>query len=170
MKAARAILGALLFFAAPVKADEPARSPTPPTVVEHGEASYYSDKFQGKPTASGVPHDQNALTAASKDLPLGSTATVTNLENGKTVEVEITDRGPFAPGRVVDLSKRAARSIGIDKTQGTAPVRVEASAEDQPTAELQDKVADLSAKHAVRAGRAKAGPAKARKPKVVARR
>ena len=140
-----------MLCAFPAAAGDAPRGGTPPKVVEHGEASYYSDKFQGKPTASGELHDQNALTAASKDLPLGATATVTNLENGKTVEVEITDRGPFAPGRVIDLSKRAAGSIGIGKKEGTAPVRVEASAGEQPTPELGGKVAALSVKRAARA-------------------
>lgn len=140
-----AILGAFLLCAAPAAADEASRGQT---VIQQGEASVYSDKFQGKPTASGEPHDQNAFTAASRSLPLGSTATVTNLENGMSVEVEITDRGPFTRGRVIDLSKRAALSLGISGRRGTAPVRVEASAHDQPTQELQDQVAALSAKRA----------------------
>lgn len=151
MKPSLAILGAALLCAFPAMADDAAREAALPKVVEHGEASYYSDRFQGKPTANGGLHDQNALTAASRDLPLGATATVTNLENGKTVDVEITDRGPYAPGRVIDLSRRAASSIGIGRKQGTARVRVEASAGDQPTQELQDQIAALSAKRAARA-------------------
>ena len=142
------IFSTLMLCASTVQAQEKA-----PPVVEHGGASYYADKFQGRTTASGEPHDQNALTAASKDLPLGSTATVTNLKNGKTVDVEITDRGPYAPGRVIDLSKRAATSIGIGAKQGVAPVRVEANAANQPTAELKEKVAKV--------GEAKADQAKA---------
>lgn len=141
MTRALTILGALLFCAASAAADDL-------RVVQQGEASVYSDKFQGKPTASGEPHDQNALTAASRSLPLGATATVTNLENGLSVEVEITDRGPFTRGRVIDLSRRAAASLGISGGSGTAPVRVEASADDQPTQELQDRVAALSARRA----------------------
>lgn len=174
MRTTRAILGVFLVFAVPVKADDAARDAPPPMVVQHGEASYYSDKFQGRPTASGEPHDQNALTAASKDLPLGSTARVTNLENGKTVDVEITDRGRLGPRRVIDLSKRAAASIGIGKAEGTAPVRVEASAGNQPTPELQDKVATLSAnlkaKQRVRAKAAQAKSAKSAQPKTAADR
>ena len=86
------------------------------------------------------------MTAASRDLPLGSNAKVTNLKNGKSVNVEITDRGPYAKGRVIDLSKRAANSIGIDKQQGVAPVRVEASANAQPTAELKQQVVAVGVK------------------------
>lgn len=141
-----AILGAFLLCAAPAAADD-APAARAETVIQQGVASVYSDKFQGRPTASGELHDQNAFTAASRSLPLGATATVTNLKNGKTVEVEILDRGPYARGRVIDLSKRAAASLGID---GTAPVRIEASAGDQPTQELQDKVAALSVKRAPR--------------------
>ncbi len=129
MTRALTVFGAALLFAFPVHAFDAARAPA---IVEQGRASYYSDKFQGKPTASGELHDQNALTAASRVLPLGSTATVTNLDNGKSVDVEITDRGPYAKGHVIDLSKRAAVSIGIGRKQGTAPVRVEAVAAAQP--------------------------------------
>ena len=137
-----AALGAAFFCAVSAQADDPA----PAAVVEHGGASYYSDKFQGRPTASGEPHDQNALTAASRDLPLGATAIVTNLENGKSVEVEIIDRGPYTRGRVIDLSKRAANTIGIGRAQGIAQVRVEASASAQSTPELNEQVAAVGAR------------------------
>jgi rare lipoprotein A len=92
--------------------------------VESGEASWYGDEFHGKPTARGEPFDQNALTAAHPDLPLGAEAEVTNLANGRSVEVEITDRGPFVRGRVIDLSKGAAEELGMVE-DGTAPVRIE---------------------------------------------
>lgn len=141
-----AILGTLLICAGPAAAGDGAAAASTPTVIQHGEASVYSDKFQGRPTASGELHDQNGFTAASRNLPLGATATVTNLENGRSVDVEITDRGPYTRGRVIDLSKRAALTLGIDG--GTAPVRVEANAHDQPTQDLQDQVAALSAKRA----------------------
>lgn len=142
-----AILGAILFCIAPAAAGDDMSA----SVVEHGEVSVYADRFQGKPTASGELHDQNAFTAASRHLPLGAVATVTNLENGLTVEVEITDRGPHTRGRVIDLSKRAAASLGFGSHQGTALVRVEASASDQPTQELQDQVTALSAQRGARA-------------------
>jgi rare lipoprotein A len=96
--------------------------------VERGEASWYGDEFHGRPTARGEPFDQNALTAAHPDLPLGTGAEVTNLANGRSVEVEINDRGPFVKNRVIDLSKGAAEELGMVE-DGTAPVRVEASPE-----------------------------------------
>ena len=141
-----AMIGITLPLAAPVRAGNDVAASGPPAVVEHGGASYYNDRFQGRPTASGELHDQNAFTAASRDLPLGATATVTNLENGKSVEVEIIDRGPYRRGLVIDLSKRAANSIGIDGAQGVAQVRVEASASTQPTPELNEQVAAIGAK------------------------
>lgn len=75
-------------------------------------------------TASGDSFDQTKLIAAHKTFPLGSRARVTNLKNGKTVEVEITDRGPFVEGRIIDLSKAAAEKWGLTGS-GTAPVQVE---------------------------------------------
>lgn len=96
-------------------------------VVEQvGEASYYGKGFHGKKTASGEKFDQGDLTAAHPTLPMGSKAKVTNTETGESVEVEINDRGPYAKGRDIDLSKAAAQGIGIDKKQGEAPVKIEA--------------------------------------------
>jgi len=94
--------------------------------IEKGTASWYGPGFHGKKTASGEKFNQNDLTAAHKKLPLGSEATVTNLENGKSVEVEINDRGPYVEGRKIDLSKAAAQKIGVD---GTAKVKIEATAD-----------------------------------------
>jgi rare lipoprotein A (peptidoglycan hydrolase) len=97
-------------------------------VVEQvGEASYYGKGFHGKKTAGGKKFNQGDRTAAHPTLPLGSEAKVTNLETGKSVEVEINDRGPYAKGRDIDLSKAAAKEIGIDKKNGEAPVKIEAS-------------------------------------------
>ena len=96
--------------------------------IENGIASWYGPGFHGKKTASGERYDQNDLTAAHKKLPLGSEATVTNVETGKSVEVEINDRGPYVPGRKIDLSKEAARRIGVIG-DGTAKVRIEATSE-----------------------------------------
>lgn len=95
--------------------------------IETGIASWYGPSFHGKKTASGETYDQNELTAAHKKLPLGSQATVTNLETGKSVNVEINDRGPYVPGRKIDLSKEAARQLGILQ-DGTSKVRIEATA------------------------------------------
>ena len=89
-----------------------------------GQASWYGPKFHGKTTASGETYDQNGLTAAHVSLPLGSKVKVTNLSNGKSVEVEITDRGPFAKNRIIDLSHAAAKALDM-KDSGTTKVRLE---------------------------------------------
>lgn len=80
-----------------------------------GEASYYADKFHGKKTASGEVFNQYKLTCAHKTLPFGTKLEVTNLKNNKTVTVVVNDRGPFVSGRVVDLSKAAAKKIDMIK-------------------------------------------------------
>lgn len=78
-----------------------------------GIASWYGPGFQGKKTASGQRFNQHGLTAAHKTLPLGSRARVTNLSNGRSVIVTINDRGPYAHGRIIDLSKGAKNAIGM---------------------------------------------------------
>src|SRR5512132_3418122 len=98
--------------------------------VQHGIASWYGPGFHGRKTASGERFNQHELTAAHKRLPLGTKATVTNLKNGKQVEVEINDRGPYARGRILDLSKAAAERLDMDS--GTTPVRVEVTKEQWP--------------------------------------
>jgi rare lipoprotein A len=110
-----------------------------PLVEQHGIASYYADRFHGQKTANGEIFRQDRLTAASRDLPLGTMVTVTNEENGKSVNVKVNDRGPYVGGRVIDLSKTAAARIGI-KEQGIAPVKVEARPSSQPTPELRQVV------------------------------
>ncbi len=90
-----------------------------------GEASWYGRKFQGYMTSSMEPYDVYKFTAASKVLPLPSYARVTNLDNGKSVIVRVNDRGPFVPGRIIDLSYAAAVRIGI-WPKGTGRVEVEA--------------------------------------------
>ena len=89
-----------------------------------GNASIYSDSLQGKPMADGKSYDPAAPVAASKTLPLGTVAEVTNLENGKSTKVRVEDRGPMVKGRVVDLAPAAARRIGLTKKQGIARVAV----------------------------------------------
>ncbi|MFN8542611.1 MAG: septal ring lytic transglycosylase RlpA family protein [Candidatus Binatia bacterium] len=98
----------------------------PPVVggVQTGTASWYGPGFHGKRTANGEVFDQYELTAAHPSLPLGTRAVVTNLDNGRSVEVRINDRGPFVGGRVIDLSYAAARVIGM-VGPGTGPVRIE---------------------------------------------
>lgn len=115
---------------APVMAtDEAAQAQRAPAVfVQHGIASWYGPGFHGRKTASGERFNQNELTAAHKKLPLGTKATVTNLKNGKTIVVEINDRGPYARGRILDLSKAAADQLGM-KNAGTTPVRLQVDEE-----------------------------------------
>lgn len=110
-----------------------------PVIVHEGEASFYGGYFHGRKTASGVPFDENKLTAASRELPLGTKATVTHQETGKSVEVIVNDRGPYVDGRVIDLSKKAARDLGIIDA-GIAPVRVEAKPSDQPSDKAKEKI------------------------------
>ena len=96
-----------------------------PVVEQVGEASFYGPGFHGKKTASGEKFDQNDLTAAHPTLPLGTNATVTNLDTGDSVEVKINDRGPYVKGRDIDLSEGAAKELGMTK-DGVAPVKIEA--------------------------------------------
>jgi rare lipoprotein A len=110
-----------------------------PVLRQLGLASYYADKYQGKPKANGQPYDAEALTAASRDLPLGTHATVTNQANGKSVDVTIDDRGPTIEGRIIDLSKQAAERLDMTR-DGVTPVRIEARPSQQPTRDLTDKV------------------------------
>lgn len=90
---------------------------------QRGVASWYGEKFHGKKTSSGERYNMNAVSAAHKTLPLGTYVRVRNLQNSKTLDVIINDRGPFVAGRVIDLSKAAAKEIGV-YSPGTAPVEV----------------------------------------------
>jgi rare lipoprotein A len=89
-----------------------------------GKASFYARKFAGRKMADGTPMNPKGDNAASKSLPLGTTAKVTNLETGQSAVVTIQDRGPYVPGRIVDLSPATAEQIGITRQQGVAPVEV----------------------------------------------
>ncbi len=93
------------------------------TYDETGIASWYGEDFHGKYTANGEIFDLNALTAAHRTLPMPSIVQVTNLENGRTMELRVNDRGPYARGRIIDVSRRAAQLLGFE-AQGTAKVRV----------------------------------------------
>lgn len=96
----------------------------PPTFAETGIASWYGP-YRGRKAADGSTYDGMGMTAAHKTLPLGSTARVTNLTTGQQILVRITDRGPFAPGRVIDLSINAAKAVGLYR-MGIGKVKVEA--------------------------------------------
>ena len=97
-----------------------------------GKASFYAKKFAGRTMANGAPMDPGGDNAASKTLPLGTTAKVTNLETGKSAVVTIQDRGPYVPGRIVDLSPATARQIGVTQRKGVALVVVAPIAVPQP--------------------------------------
>ena len=89
-----------------------------------GKASFYADRFAGRKMANGKPMDPNDSNAASRTLPLGTKARVTNLDTGRSAVVTIEDRGPYVDGRIVDLSPATAQQIGLQKKQGVAPVEV----------------------------------------------
>ncbi len=88
-------------------------------------ASYYADKFHGRKTASGKKYNKNQYTAAHKKLPFGTIVKVTNEVNGKSIIVEVNDRGPFVRSREIDLSKRAFMEIASSKSSGVVRVTIE---------------------------------------------
>lgn len=92
--------------------------------VESGIASWYGGDFHDRKTANGERYDMNALTAAHRTLPMPSAVRVTNLENGRSIILRVNDRGPFARGRIIDVSQRASKLLGF-QDKGTAKVRVE---------------------------------------------
>ncbi len=92
--------------------------------VEKGKASYYADKLHGRPTSSGEPYDKKALTAAHRTHEFGTMLKITNLKNGKVVQVRVNDRGPHTKDRVIDISKAAAIAIDLIR-DGIAVVTVE---------------------------------------------
>jgi rare lipoprotein A len=98
-----------------------------PIYVETGLASWYGPPYNHRKGANGEIYDQNAMTAAHRTLPMGSTVRVTNVATNQSVLVRVTDRGPFVPGRVLDLSMAAAKAIGVWRP-GVAQVKIEAFA------------------------------------------
>lgn len=99
-----------------------------------GKASFYAGKFSGRKMADGTRMDPRDDNAASKTLPLGTTAKVTNLETGQSAVVTIRDRGPYVQGRIVDLSPATAEKVGIDRHEGVSKVAVTPIAIPQPGA------------------------------------
>ena len=97
--------------------------------AETGIASWYGPDFHGKYTANGETYDMNDLTAAHRTLPMPSLVRVTNLDNGRSIVIRVNDRGPFARGRIIDVSRRSAQLLGFDNV-GTAKVRVEILADE----------------------------------------
>ena len=108
----------------------PSEAPTPKPAPDRsgmkrvGKASFYADRFGGRKMADGKIFRLHDSNAASRTLPLGTTAKVTNLETGKSAVVTIQDRGPYVDGRIVDLSPATARSIGLSQRKGVAKVEV----------------------------------------------
>ena len=92
--------------------------------AQSGKASYYHDRFNGRRTASGVPYNKRELSAAHRTLPLGTRVRVTDAHTGRSVVVRINDRGPYARGRVIDLSRAAASQIGL-LAKGVGKVQLE---------------------------------------------
>jgi rare lipoprotein A len=132
-------LGAFLTLHKPAaKADPPLINATRPAVTagsatpqpdfsgatRFGKASFYANFFGGRKMANGARMDLNGSNAASRTLPLGTTAKVTNLETGRSAVVIIEDRGPYVDGRIVDLSPATARKIGITRRKGVSEVAV----------------------------------------------
>lgn len=115
-----ALLSAPALTQAPIVSDVAFAGPK----AGSGNASYYGKRFHGRRTANGERFNMNAMTAAHKSLPFGTKVRVTNRRNGKSVVVRINDRGPYAHGRVIDLSRAAASRIGMIHS-GTAPVQID---------------------------------------------
>lgn len=107
---------------------------------EYGLASYYSDDFQGRKTASGEKYQKDKLTAAHKSLPFGTVIKITRLDNNKSVRVRVNDRGPYIKGRIVDVSRKAAESLGLIR-DGKAKVKVEVVGKGKVQAKTDAQVA-----------------------------
>lgn len=91
--------------------------------TQSGQGSYYADKFNGRPTASGAPYRPGQMTAAHNTLPFGTRIKVTNVKNGRSVKVTVNDRGPHVKGRIVDVSRKAARKLDLVDA-GVVPVQL----------------------------------------------
>ena len=151
----------LLAIATACATRTPPSQPVPPAEakpgwIEEGVASWYGgdDGFEGKPTSSGEIYDSSKLTAAHRRLPLGTVVDVTSVDTGRTVRVRINDRGPFVKGRVLDLSRAAAREIGI-YAAGTGVVRIAVAAPAPPAvieAQTETEAASTTGQWAVQVG------------------
>jgi rare lipoprotein A len=119
------VVAAALFAAACERAPSSSAAKRDPfRTAQDGEASFYGNEFAGQKTASGEKLKLDDMTAASRTLPLGTRAQVINKETGQSAKVRINDRGPYAEGRVIDLTPKAAKDIGIEPDEGVAPVTV----------------------------------------------
>jgi rare lipoprotein A len=157
-RAPRLEFAACLFLAAAAAATLADEPPRPVAVAPHedktdklpadlsgdkrvGKASIYAKRFDGKKMADGAPMQTESNNAASRTLPIGTTANVTNVVTGASAVIKIEDRGPYAKGRIVDLSPSTARKIGIDPKQGVAKVSIEPIAVPLPNGEVKPGVA-----------------------------
>ena len=104
-------------------ASTPMEDKNPNIKTKTGLATYYSSRFEGRKTTSGKKYRAHKLTAAHRSLPFGTIVTVKNLKNGKTVDVEVNDRGPFTKRYIIDVSAQAAKELGIWK-KGDARVEI----------------------------------------------
>jgi rare lipoprotein A len=109
--------------------------PAPPGTTEEGLASWYGPPYHGRQAADGEIYDMEKLTAAHRTMPFNTWVHVTNLSNGRTVDVRITDRGPFVDGRIIDLSKAAARQIEL-LGPGVGPVRLQVISAPHPDTDV----------------------------------
>jgi rare lipoprotein A len=107
-----------------------------PGWTQVGRASWYGDQFHGRATASGETFDMHSMTAAHRTLPLGTWIDVTNLDNGRHAELRVNDRGPFVRGRILDVSRAAARKLGF-LVDGTAKVKIVVTAPPTACREIQ---------------------------------
>ncbi|MBM3572124.1 MAG: septal ring lytic transglycosylase RlpA family protein, partial [Alphaproteobacteria bacterium] len=111
---------------------------------ETGIASWYGKEFHGKPTANGEVFDMNKISAAHRTLPMPSVVRVTNLDNGRSIVARVNDRGPFAHGRIIDMSRRGSQLLGFEM-QGTAKVRVEILADESRQLAMQMRAQNQTA-------------------------
>ena len=118
------LLALLLIGSACGQRPVPSATPRLADYTERGLASWYGKKFHGRRTANGERFDMNRPSAAHKTLPFGATVRVTNLENGRRIVVRINDRGPFVAGRIIDLSRAAAKKLGMIEA-GVVRVKIE---------------------------------------------
>jgi rare lipoprotein A len=136
-----AVIGSHCSAATPAGGDEKPTSVKPPLDVSGkkriGKASFYANRFGGRTMADGKRMSLEGNNAASKTLPLGTTAKVTNLETGQSAVVTIQDRGPYVNGRIVDLSPATAQQIGITRKEGIAKVVVAPIAVPLPNGDIK---------------------------------
>lgn len=144
-----ACLSGLVFF---LGSCSPKLYPTAGAVSEKGKASYYGDRFNGRSTASGETYSHGKLTAAHRTIPFGTMIHIKNLNNGKVVQVRINDRGPSTPGRIVDVSKSAARKLDMI-SDGVVPVEIsygKVSGSNNPTKKKASRKRGLTPSKALR--------------------